>query len=72
LQEGARPAYYVIEGAELYKMKNIQPVAPEDLSASGRWYWGIERGKKLLLCREMPFSFIFHWYHNDEKLLEYL
>ncbi|MDZ7696767.1 MAG: helix-turn-helix domain-containing protein [Deltaproteobacteria bacterium] len=26
--------------------------------SSGRWYWGIERGKKLLLCREICFSFI--------------
>jgi chromosomal replication initiation ATPase DnaA len=32
----------------------------------------IERGKKLLLCREMPFSFIFHWYYKDENLLDYV
>jgi len=32
----------------------------------------IERGNKLLLCREMPFSSIFHWYDKDEKLIDYL
>jgi len=48
--------------------------------SSGRWYWGIERGKKLLLYRlprrwepsywgEMPFSFIFHWYLCRETTL---
>jgi len=40
--------------------------------SSGRWYWGIERGQKLLPCREMPFSLIFHWYDKDERLIDYV